>query len=877
MSFWRKRDRDRDLDEEIAVHLRMAAADRGEHAAKTEFGNVGLVKEVTREMWGFASWEALLHDLRYALRVLGKNPGYTLTAVLSLALGIGANTAIFSLIDSIMLKSLPVHNPAELVSVGNPAAIGSVQGGDVVGVDIFSYPFYKRFRDQNTVFSGVYANGRSERLNLDDSSEHPLARFVTDNYFSVLGVSPMLGRTFTKGEQPVMVISHAYWERHFQRASDIVGRKLRINGASFTIIGVTPPEFFGDVVGYQSDIWLPIESQPLANPGRNYLNSPTTRWLLLMGRLMPGVSLAQATTVTNTIGLGILRGQIPSDASPDQKTVLVGRHIAVQPAAAGFSRIRRSFSKPLVMLMVLVGLVLLICCTNVANLQLARAANRAREMGLRLAIGASRPRLMRQLMTESLVLAAAGAVAGLLLAIWVGNLLLSLVARDNRLPLDFHLSGTTLLFTFALSVAASLLFGLAPALFATKASVTSSLKESKSGRSRSGAQRFEKSLVVFQIVLSWVLLFGSGLFIRTLQNLEHSDVGYHRDQLMIVELDPVASGYQGDKLIQLGQRLLEKFRSAPGIERATISENGLFSGTESTSGLMVEGFTPRSDSDKESHSDRVGPNYFETIGTPILMGRGIDPRDMNAPRVAVINESMARLYFPNLNPLGRHISTDEGKSWIPIIGVVRDAKQNNLRDPAGRRFYSQFAASKDDPIGSLRLELRTQRDATQMEQMIRRQIKEFDPNLQIYAIASAKSLIDNELLQERLIAKLSGAFSLLALLLATIGLYGVMSYLTQRRTTEMGIRMALGASRGSVVGMVLKETLLVTVTGLLVGVCAATFLGKLIAGSLYGVAAFDPLTAALASLTILIAAFLAGCLPALRASRIDPMLALRIE
>jgi predicted permease len=875
VSFWRKRGRD--LDEEIAVHLRMAAADRGENAARNEFGNVGLVKEVTREMWGFASWEAFLHDLRYALRVLGKNPGYTLTAVLSLALGIGANTAIFSLIDSIMLKSLPVHNPGELVSIGDPAAIGSVHGGDVGGVEIFSYPFYKRFQEQNDVFSGVYANGRSERLNLDDSSERPLARLVTDNYFSVLGVSPMLGRTFTRGELPVMVISHAYWERHFQRASDIVGRKLRINGASFTIIGVTPPEFFGDVVGYQSDIWLPIESQPLANPGRNYLNDPSTQWLLLMGRLKPGVSLAHAIAVTNTVGLGILKEQIPGDASPDVKNALAGRRIAVQPAAAGFSRIRRSFSKPLMMLMALVGLVLLICCTNVANLQLARASSRAREIGLRLAIGASRPRLLRQLMTESLVLAAAGGVAGLLIAIWVGHLLLGLVSRDNRLPLDFHLSGTTLLFTFALSVTASMLFGLAPALFATKASVASSLKESKSGRSRSGAQRFEKSLVVFQIVLSWVLLFGSGLFIRTLQNLEHSNVGYHRDQLFVVELDPVASGYQGDKLIQLGKGLLEKFNSAPGIERVTISENGLFSGTESTTGLMVEGFTPRSGSDRESHSDRVGPGYFETIGTPILKGRGIEARDMDAPRVAVINESMARLYFPNLDPVGRHISADDGKTWMTIIGVVRDAKQNSLREPAARRFYSQFALDKNDPVGSMRLELRAQGPTAQAEEMIRRQIKSFDPNLQIQAISSAQSLIDDQLLQERLIAKLSGAFSLLALLLATIGLYGVMSYLTQRRTTEMGIRMALGASRSSVVGMVLKETLLVTTAGLLVGVCAATFLGKLVSGSLYGVAAFDPLTAALASLTILVAAFLAGCLPALRASRIDPMLALRIE
>ena len=875
MTFRRKRDRD--LDEEISTHLRMAANDRGEEAARSEFGNLGLIKEMTREMWGFASWEALVNDLRYALRVLGKNPGYALTAILSLALGIGANTAIFSLIDSIMLKSLPVHNPGELVSIGDPSAIGSVHEGDVRDVAIFSYPFYKRFREHNGVFAGVYATGRSERLNLEGSAERPLARFVSDNYFSVLGVSPLLGRTFTSAEEPVVVISHAYWERHFQRAQDVIGRKLRINGTSFTVIGVTPRDFFGDIVGYQSDIWLPIEAQPLANPGRNYLNDPKTQWLLLMGRLAPGVSLAQAGTVTNTVGLGILKEQIPSDSSPEEKNALERERIPVRSAAGGFSRIRRNFSKPLFMLMALVGLVLLICCTNVSNLQLARAASRAREIGLRLAIGASRPRLLRQLMTESLALAAAGGVVGLFIAIWVGHLLLGLVSRDNRLPLDFHLSGTTLLFTVALSLAASLFFGLAPALFATKASVASSLKESKSGRSHRGGQRFEKGLVVFQIVLSWVLLFGSGLFIRTLQNLENSDIGYRRDQLIVVELDPVASGYQGDKLIQLGRRLLDKLDNAPGIERVTISENGLFSGTESTSGLMVEGFTPRSDTDKESHSDRVGPGYFETIGTPILKGRGIEARDMESAPVAVINESMARFYFPSVNPLGRHISVDNGKGWITIVGVVRDAKQNNLREPAARRFYSQFMLGTGDAIGSMRLELRAHGATSQAEELIRRQIGSVDPNLQIQSISAAQSLIDNDLIQERLIAKLSGSFSLLALALASIGLYGVMSYLTQRRTTEVGIRMALGARRSNVVGMVLKETMLVTVAGLGIGVLVAALLARLVSGSLYGVAAFDPLTGGLASVTILAAASLAGWLPARRASRIDAMAALRTE
>ena len=855
----------------------MAAADLGEDAARRDFGNIAQVKEVTREMWGFAALGAMIQDLRYAVRVLVKNPGYTLIAVLSLALGIGANTAIFSLIDSIMLKSLPVHNPAELVSLGDPSAVGWVNGGDLGNVSIFSYPFYQRFRDQNGVFTGVYATGRSERINLEEGDEHPLARFVSDNYFSVLGVAPLLGRTFAPGEQSAVVISYGYWDRQFQRAPDVIGRKHRVNGASFTIVGVTPRDFFGDIVGYQSDMWFAIAAQAMANPGHNYLDDPKTHWLLMMGRLKPGVSLAQAASVSNAIGIRILQEQGAS-SSPDDLKALSAKRIAVQPAAAGFSRIRRSFSKPLLMLMTLVALILLICCTNVANLQLARATSRAREIGLRLAIGASRPRLLRQLMTESLALAALGGAAGLFVATLVGHLLLRLVARDNRLPIDFHLEWTTLLFTGGLSIAASLLFGLAPALHATSTSVASNLKASRSGRRRGGAQHLEKGLVVFQIVLSWVLLFSSGLFIRTLQNLEKSDVGYRRDRLIVAELNPPASGYQNQRLIQLGTRLLDKLGSAPGIGKVTISENGLFSGTDSISGVMAPGFAPRSDDDKVSHSDRVGPGYFETIGTPILAGRGIEARDMgDAPRVAVLNESAARFYFPNRNPLGSRISTDDGKTWIDVVGVVRDAKQSGVRDAVERRFYSQFAFSQDDPIGSLRLEIRVRGSTARAQELIRQEIRSVDPNLQIESITSAQALIDDELLQERLIARLSSSFSLLALILTSIGLYGVMSYITQRRTVEVGIRMALGATQSSVVGIVLKETLLVTAAGLGIGVVVATFLGRLVSGSLYGVAAFDPLTAVLASVSILAAGFLASWLPARRASRIDPMVALRAD
>ena len=876
MAFWR-RHRDRDLDDEIQAHLRMAANEMGPDAARRDFGNVGLVKEVTREVWGWAPWEALLQDLRYAFRILRKNPGYTLTAVLSLALGIGANTAIFSLLDAIMLKALPVHNPQELVSIGDPTAVGRLSGGSGGSVVIFSYPFYQRFREQNTVFQDVYASGRSERLNLSDSDEHPHARFVSGNFFTVLGVSLLRGRSFAGNSHLATVISFDYWERHFQGDPAIIGRKLTINGAAFTIVGVAPRDFFGDIVGYETDLWLPIEAEPEANPGREYLKDPNMFWLMLMGRLKPGVSLAEAYAKTNAIGLSLINSMAKPVSTPEELRIRARDRISVQPAARGFSRIRRDYSKPLFLLMTVVGLVLLICCTNVANLQLARATSRAREIGLRFAIGAGRMRLLGQLLTESLLLAAAGGLAGVFFAVWIGHLLLQIVAYDHRAPLTFQLSGNALLFTAAVSLLAGLLFGLAPALFATKTSVISDLKESRGGRSQTGAQRFEKALVVFQIVLSWVLLFGAGLFIRTLQHLETADLGYQRESLLVVDLDPVASRYQDARMNQLGQRLLDVFRGMPGVASVTVSENGLFSGTSSYSGLTVEGLAKSASAGVMS--DRVGPNYFETIGTPILSGRGIEAQDIEgAPRVAVINQTMARHYFPDGRSIGRRISTDEGKEWLTIVGVTQDAKQRNLRDPVTGWLYTAYLQhQKDDPIDGMRLEIRTRLPGSRLAQSIRREIEKVDPNLQIRSVSPAQELIDDELLQERMIAKLSGAFSVLALVLASVGLYGVMSYLTQRRTVEVGIRMALGASRSSVVGKVLKESLTLAVTGLLVGSVAAYFLGRLVSSSLYGVQAFDPLSVASSSLVVFAAALLAGWLPARRAARVDPMVALRTE
>jgi predicted permease len=878
MFFGRKR-RDKELAEEIASHLSMAEKDRGRDASRREFGNVGLVKEVTREMWGWAAWERFWQDVRYALRVLRKNPAYALTAVLSLALGIGANTAIFSLIDAIMLKSLPVKNPQELVSMGDPTAVQSVSQGSGGNVRLFSYPFYKRFRERNGVFTDLYGSGRSERIDLKDETEHPHARFVTNNFFTVLGVEAIEGRTLLPEDRQTVVISYDFWQRHYQGATGIVGRKLTISRRDFTIVGIAPRNFYGDIVGYETDLWFPVEVQPEADLGRDYRNEANTFWLQLMGRLKPGVSLAQASTVMNTAGMAIIKEQAAAVSLPAELQAFEKRKISVQPGGAGFSRIRHSYSQPLKILMALVGLVLLICCANVANLQMARAVSRGREMGLRLAIGAARARLLRQLLTESLVLAVAGGLAALFFGYWMSRLLLQLAARHNRLPLEPHLSGSALGFTAAISALAVLAFGLAPALFATNGDVAAHLKESKTGRSKGNAPRFEKSLVVLQIVLSLVLLYGSGLFIRTLRNLENSEVGYRRQNLLIAETDPWAAGYKDQQIGQLAKSLASSLRSIPGVGSVGFSENGLFNGTESASNNLIEGFVARSAEDSQNRSDRVGPEYFPTVGIPILAGREINGEDTaNSPRVVVINEAMARFYFKNREAIGRHISDADGRNTMTIVGVVGDAKQRDLREPAARRLYTAYSQNRDaDPLSGLRFEIRVQANSGAMEAAVRQAIHRLDPTLREPSIEWAQTLIENDLEQERVIAKLSGLFSILALILASVGLYGVLSYLTERRTTEMGVRMALGATRISVVGLILREAFSMSAVGLIVGGACAFAVGKLTASSLYGVEAFDPLTIATAGAIICGSALLAGWFPAQRAAGVDPMVALRAE
>ena len=902
--FWTRRHRERDLEQEIESHLRMAAGDRMERgeppaaagaSARREFGNVDLVKEVTRDMWGWASVDRLRQDVSYAARVLRKSPAFASVAILSIALGVGANTAIFSVIDAVMLKSLPVRDPGQLVMVGDPTRVSSRSQGSG-RTDIFSYPFYERFRDSNGVFSDVYASGRSEQLDVafpdgkaagsaTDSS--PRGRFVTGNFFSVLGVPALIGRTFTDqetrvpGTAPVMVISYGYWERQFARDPAIVGQNLNINRSAFTVIGVTPRDFFGDIVGAPTDIWIPITMEAQANPGHDYLKTTNVSWLLLMGRLKPGVSLQQGAARVRVVVPQIIKDQFQSLDSPEVLREVLKKNVDVSPGAKGFSRLRKQFSMPLMTLMGIVGLVLLICCSNVANLQLARAVSRGREMGLRIAVGAGQARLVRQLLTESLLVAFAGGAVGLLLAWWGSALLVRLESQSSVMPIDIHVDAPVLLFTALVSIAAGFIFGLAPAWKTTRLDVVSSLKTSKSGQADGFTRAFGKLLILSQIVFSVMLLVLAGLFIRTLRNLENVDVGYNRDGLVLAEIDSTAGGYQDAQVNQLTRNIIERLEQIPGVRTASVSENGLFSGTDSNSNVQVEGFTATKRADLLNDSDRVGPKYFQVVGTPVLAGRGIGPEDSEtSTKVAVINEKMAHFYFPKIDPIGRHIFDGDGKDRVAftIVGVVRDAKQQDLREATPRRFYTAYLQHRDkDPIDAINFEIRTSPGAGNIAETVRRTIKAANPSLPIYSIKSADDLIGDDLRQERMIAKLSGFFGALALTLAAIGLYGVMSYITARRTMEIGIRFALGAPRLSVMGMVLKDTLRLVAAGLAIGIVASALIARLFASGLFGLAAFDPLTSISAACVITVAAAIAAYLPAWRASRVDPMVALRHE
>jgi len=886
---------DKDLEDELRFHLEMKAQDHREagmepgdarsQAAK-QFGNVTLLKEISRDMFGFGSLEILAQDLRYGLRMLRNNLGFTAVIVLTLALGIGANTAIFSIINAIMLRNLPVQAPEELLSVGDSSMTGTLSNGGPVS-NIFSYPLYRKIREQNQVFTGLLASGRTGRLEVGaGTNETARGGLVSGNYFEVLGVRPLLGRAFTAdddrvpGQSAVVVISHDYWQRKFAADPGVIGKSLSLNGTRFTIVGVGPSGFFGDEVGRSTDVWIPIMMQEQVNPGSSFLEKNDSSWLLLLGRLKPGVSLAQARASLNVLVKNLQMELQGSAITPDAAKAIREAKVPVDAGGKGFSYLRKQFSRPLLILMGLVALVLLIACTNVANLLLARATNRQREISMRLALGAGRARLVRQLLTESLLLATMGGLAGLLLAWWGAGLLLWLASDGPRaLPLDIRPDPPVLAFTAGLAILTGLVFGLAPALSATRRDLAPALRERTQSLAHSGRRwNLGQVLVVVQVALSLLMLVGAGLFASTLHHLETMDVGYRRQGLAMLELNPIGSGYQHARMLPLCQNLLARLRSIPGVSAASLSQNGVFSGTESITSIQVEGFQSTRDEDLASAFDQVGPNYFATVGIALLQGRDFDEHDQGgAPKVAVINETMAKFYFANTNPLGRHftIGRKEPKTYT-IIGVSRDAVDHGLTDKPDRRFYLPFFEATE-LITTYNFEVRTPGDASAILPGIRKTVQEYDRNLKIEDLKPLTVMIDSTIGEERLVAQLSTGLAALALLLAATGLYGVMAYATSRRSSEIGLRMALGADRSQVVWMVLREALWLSLLGIVIGIPAALGVARLVEHSVVGLSTGDPRILLAAAAVMIATAMLAGFLPAARASRIDPMTALRQE
>ncbi len=828
-------------------------------------------------------WESLSQDLGFALRTLRKSPAFTLIAGLSLALGLGANTAIFSLISALILRPLPVPNPGSLVAVGDPSRVDSMSIGSV-RPDLFSYPMYRLFRGQGRSFDGLLAAGRTGRLTLgpaDEAVGSPRGRMVSGNYFDVLGVRAARGRTLTPddegapGASPQVMISHGFWQRGFAADPEILGRSLELNGTAFSIVGVTPPGFAGEVVGQAIDVWIPISMQAAIHRGRPNLDRWEAGWLQLIGRLRPGTSLVEARG--EIAGLyrrtldSLADGAIDADFINDR----LAPEVAVTPGAYGLSRLRAQFSRSLFTLMAIVGLVLLVACANVANLLLERATGRRKEIVVRLALGAGRGRLVRQLLAESFLLCVLGAGLGLLFAAWAAEALVALVGASS-VALSPRPDGPVLAFTLLLTLGTTVLFGLAPAFSATRVALAPVLREGGRGLA-AGRSRAGRLLVVTQLAFSLLLLVGSGLFVRTLQNLEKLDLGFDREGILMLNVDPVGAGLPAENLEPFTAGLLGRLAELPGVSGVTASENGIFSGTESSATARPEGFTPADGRDPEIRFDHVAPRYFSVVGVPLLAGRDFTAADrQGASPVTVINAALAETYFPGVNPVGRHVTAVGPPDEVfEIVGVAANARDHDLRGPVPPRFYLPMLQADGFP-SQYNVEIRTERPAA-LVAAVRQAVRELHPGMVIDDLDPLTAMIADSIGEERMIARLSSVFSLLALVLASIGLYGVISYAVARRTQELGVRLALGANHGTILWLVLRETLLLAAAGIAIGVPAALAATRLIESRLVGLSAADPLTLIVAAATLVAVAVAAGAFPSLRATRVDPVRALKWE
>jgi predicted permease len=894
-----------ELNEELQFHLEMRRQRRVEagdadvdsrFAASRQFGNKSVISEVTQEMWRYGTLESLWQDIRYAWRYALRTPGITVVAVLSLALGIGANAGIFALVDRVILGILPVKDPQQLVLLD----------------DSFPYLRYKDFVDRSQVFDGVAGTASLANVRLDesDSPESSVSgRLVSGNYFGVLGVQPLLGRVLSPsddtsaGANPSVVISYAFWQARFHGDSEIVGKTLRLGSGKlssgwssggfeedqpvtpssqdFVIVGVTQPNFFGETVGERPAFWTPLTMEEHFLPGRHWLTRRTAAWVRIIARLRTGVTLQQAEASSRVLYRQLILKDEGPALTEARRRDIEQRKLNLMEGGKGFSDLRDDFAKPLWVLMAMVAAVLLIACANLANLLLARGAARRREIGTRLALGVDRARLLRQLITESLLLSFAGAVLSVPIGTALTHTLFTAVSSGNpNLKMDLTPDFRVLLFTGTVAIGTTLLFGLVPAIRSTRLDISTVLKET-SRSAAGGPSRFagEKVAVVFQVALSATLLFGAGLFTRTLYHLQSQDLGYIPDNLITANIDPTGAGYKGDDLGRISQRILEEIRRTPGVSKASYSDNGLFAGKDSGTDVRFEGFKPGSREDAECLFDQVGPGYFSTLGIPILLGRDIADADTpNAPRVAVINQTMAKFYFGDRNPIGQTLFYEGGRLnfTLTIVGVARDVRDRGLRRTVRRRFYVAYQQPVDGQMGA-DYEIRTPLAPAVVEKEIRRTIRAISPQMPVDFVRPLSKAIADSILTERLIAGLSVFFGLLALLLGCIGLYGILSYSVARRTQEIGIRIAIGASPSDVIQAIVKDAFVLVAIGLAIGIPTALALSRFLQSLLFGLKPMDGWSLGLVVAAMLVMALVASAIPASRAARIDPVFALRSE
>ena len=895
-SLWRNlrhRDRvDRDLadevravfdllvDEKVRAGMSLPAARR---AATLELGRVDAITQQVRDSRAGASLDALLSDVRYGARALRANPGFTFVVVLSLAAGIGANSALFSVANALLLRSLPVPRPEQLHTVRFQSRLPVASR--------FSYPFFEQLRAGFPQPDGLAAMSRVTRARMptqSGESESASVQLISGEFFHVLDLQPQLGRFLAPqdnrsiGAHPVAVISDTFWRRRFNAAPDALGRELLLNNVRFTIVGVAPPGFTGAWLESPVDVWVPAMMQADIRYTQNFsatnadflkawIPQDGIRWLELLVRT--DRTDGKEAAALNAVFRPALLREADALTDPELRKLTLDRHLVIEPFAHGSSTLRDRFRAPLFALMAMVALLLLIACANTANLLLARATSRQREMAVRLSIGASRARIVSQLLTESLLLATLAAGVGLAIAPLASELLVRMTigVETGPLPFSVGVDARVVAFTAAITLITCFLFGFAPAWRATDLSLSGALKATGRTTHQGARLSLSKALVVAQVALSLLLAVGAGLFVRSFSNLATLPLGVDPDVLW-VPINPSVGGYKETELPGLYARLIERAESLPGVESATIAMCGIMTGCRSNSdGISVAGYTSQPGEQMLMQVNQVAPNYFSSVGMALVAGRDFTPQDVvNSARVAVVNEAMVDRYFKNRSPLGQRFGEDQPD--VEIIGVVRDARVNSVREAATAMVFYPLDATPSY-VGSMHV--RTRADAESTAAALRRALRELEPNLPVDRIVPISELAAGTLRQERLVARLTTVLGVLALGLACLGLYGLMSYAVKQRTAELGVRFALGAPRPRVLWMVFRESLTLMIAGIAIGVPLVIAASRLIGAMLFEVTATDPAIVGAAMLLLLVVGATSSYLPSWRASRVDPLTALR--